>query len=353
MKKPVKLVAFLLSAVLLATLFSACGSSGKTEAAAEMKTETTAETVSEASESPVETITFRVSQSKSESHPYQMGIEMFASLVKEKYGDRFEFDIYPNSQLGNNTEVLEATQLGEIDIDVTDDGQLSNLVSDFTVLGLPFLFKDTDHVLRVVTGEIGEQLSASLESKGLVIICWLENGFRHVTNNRGPITTPNDLAGLKIRTPTSNMNVLTFNTLGAQATPIAANELFSALQLGTVEAQENSLANVIDQNLYEVQKYVSLTRHIHTTEPIVMSIESWNKLTEEEQQSFLEIGKQVSEWSYHYTESLEDSQLEKIAELGMEINTDIDLEAFRTAVEPIYEEYLEKYPELISAIKNG
>ena len=338
-----RFLAISLSALMIVSLFAGC--SDKT-------TDNEKDNVNKTG-SATETITFCVSQSKSASHPYQKGVEMFAELVREKYGDRFDFDIYPDGQLGNNTEVLEACQLGEIDMVVTDDGQLSNLVADFSVMGLPFLFEDTDHVLRVVNGEGGETLSATLEDKGLVVICWLENGFRYITNNRGPIRTPEDLKGLKIRVPTSGLYVQTFNMLGAQATPIAANELFSALQLGTVEAQENSLANIIDQNMSEVQKYLSITRHVHTTEPIVMSVESWNKLTDDEKTAFLEIGKEVSEWSYHYTEDQEVSQLEQIAELGMEINDDVDVDAFRAAVADLYSEYESKYPELLSSIQNG
>ena len=141
--------------------------------------------------------------------------------------------------------------------------------------------------------------------------------------------------------------------LGAQATPVAANGLFSALQMGTVEAQENSLSNIIDQNMCEVQKYLSITRHVHTTEPIVMSTDSWNKLSADEQEAFLEIGKQVSEWSYHYTQEQEAGQLETIAASGMEINDDVDIQSFRDAVADLYTEYEGKYPELIDAIQNG
>ncbi len=344
-----KALALLLSMLMASALLMGCGSSVGSSGAASGSPAASSSTGG----SSGETITFRVSQSKSAAHPYQKGVEMFAELVKEKYGDKFVFDIYPDGQLGNNTEVLEACQLGEIDIVVTDDGQLSNLDANFSVMGLPFLFEDTDHVLRVVNGEVGQQLSDALEDKGLVIICWLENGFRYITNNRVPIHTPADLKGIKIRVPTSGLYVETFNMLGAQATPVAANELFSALQMGTVEAQENSLSNIIDQNMCEVQKYLSITRHVHTTEPIVMSTDSWNKLSADEQEAFLEIGKQVSEWSYHYTQEQEAGQLETIAASGMEINDDVDIQSFRDAVADLYTEYEGKYPELIDAIQNG
>lgn len=345
-----KIPAFLLCLALTAAALTGCGGSsagGQSPAPESAGASSSGEGAGSGS------MTFIVSQSKSANHPYQKGCEMFADLVKKQFGDKFNFKIYPDGQLGSNSDVLESCQLGSLDMDVTDDGQLANLESEFSVLGLPFLFDDTEQVMDTVNGEAGAYLSKKLEDKGLVVVCWMENGFRYITNNKGPIATPADLKGIKIRVPTSDLYVQTFNLLGAQATPVDANELYSALQMGTVNAQENSLSNIIDQNLFEVQKYLSVTRHVHTTEPIVMSLKSWNKLTPDEQSAFLEAGKQVSEWSFSTTDSMTDDQLKELESKGMQINDDVDIGSFRKAVSSINEEYAEKYPDLMAMIKKG
>jgi tripartite ATP-independent transporter DctP family solute receptor len=339
MKRNGNLCGFIICAAILFVLIIGCGGSGNAPAAsggAEKKT-----------------YTMKLSHPRSTDHPYHLGSEMLVSEINKRLGNRFNITIYPNGQLGNNSEVLEATMLGSLDILLTDDGLLSGVVKDFSVLGLPFLFRDTDHVFRVVNSEIGDYFSSLLEPKGMVIICWLENGFRQITNRRGPIRTPADLAGLKIRTPTTKMTVDTFNILGAQASPISANELYSALQLGTVDAQENPTTNILYMTLYEVQKYLSLSAHLHTTEPVVMSLETWKKLTPDEQKAIIDAGRVTSKWSFDNNKTEFATELSKLKELGMQVNDDVVKEEFRAKLKPIYDESTKLYGELIARIQKG
>ena len=205
------------------------------------------------------------------NHHYHTGALMFKDLVEEKSKGSIEIVVFPANQLGKQRQLVEGAQLGTVDMVLTSDVLLSSFEKSMRVLNLPYIFKDIDHVNKVLDGEIGQLLSDNLSKKGLVVLGYWENGFRHISNSKRPIDTPADLKDLKIRTPGGFVFIDTFNSYGASATPMSFGELYSALQLKTVDGQENPVAHVLTQKFYEVQKYLSLTNHIHVSEPLVMS----------------------------------------------------------------------------------
>jgi TRAP-type transport system periplasmic protein len=342
-RKPVILI---LSLLMVISLFAGCSQKpAETSAAGTNAAETTA--------APQEKITLKLGHTAAPDHPYQTASEMFAQKVAEKTNGMVEIKVFPADQLGKQSELVEGAQLGTVDMVLTSDVVLSTSEPLVGVLNLPFLFKDYDHVMNALNGEIGDLLSEALSAKNLIVIGWWENGFRHITNSKVVIDKPEDLKGLKIRTPDGTVFVDTFNMMGASATPMSFGELYSALQLKTVDGQENPTTHVLTQKFYEVQDYMSLTYHIHVSEPLVMSKQVYDKLPAEYQQILVDSAREVAVWSFETTKNTEADEIEQIKATGMEVHVP-DVAAFQTAMEVVYEKYETVFgKELIDAIKNS
>ena len=258
--------------LLAGSLLAGCGSSKNTPPPAD----------------PGKKFVLKLGHTGAPDHHYQVGSVKFAELVAKKTNGNVEIKVFPADQLGKQRQLVEGAQLGTVDMVLTSDTLLSSFEPTVGVLNLPFLFKDMNQVSAVLDGPVGKKLDDALSKKGLVVIGWWENGFRHITNSRQPINTPADLKGLKIRTPESNVVLETFNAYGASATPMSFGELYSALQLKTVDGQENPTTHVLSQKYYEVQKYLTLTNHILVAEPLVMSAKVYKTLPAEYQKALLE-----------------------------------------------------------------
>lgn len=285
------------------------------------------------------------------NHHYHEGALMFKDLVASKSNGEMEIVVFPANQLGKQRQLVEGAQLGTVDLVLTSDVLLSSFEKSLGALNLPYIFKDIDHVSKVLDGEIGAYLSDKLSKKGLVVLGYWENGFRHITNSQKPINTPADLKGQKIRTPGGFVFVDTFNGYGASATPMSFGELYSALQLKTVDGQENPVAHVLTQKFFEVQKYLSLTSHIHVSEPLVMSKVIFESLNSKEQKILDEAAKEVAAWMRHEVQSLEASQLEQLKG-KIEVNK-ADRHAFEVASDAIYKQHADKFGELITKIQSA
>ncbi len=284
------------------------------------------------------------------NHHYHKGSLLFKKLVEERSNGDMEILVFPADQLGKQRQMVEGAQLGTVDMVLTSDVLLSSFEKSMGVLNLPYLFRDIDHVSKVLDGDTGRFLSDKLSQKGLVVLGYWENGFRHITNSKGPINTPADLKGLKIRTPGGYVFVDTFNTFGASATPMSFGELYTALQLGTVDGQENPVAHVLTQKFYEVQKYLSLTGHIHVSEPLVMSQIIYTGLKPEQQKILLDAAQEVAVWMRQEVEDLEASQLKQLKDL-IQVNT-ADRASFEQASEAVYKMHADKFGDLVTKIKN-
>ncbi len=210
----------------------------------------------------------RLGHTGAANHHFQTISEQFAEIVSERTDGEITIEVYPSDQLGSQTQLVEGTLLGTNDMVLTSDAVLSNFVPDVGIINLPFIFRDADHVRTALDGEVGQDLSALVEKQGAVVVGWWENGFRHITNSRNPIETPDDIEGMKLRVPEGPVFISTFEALGANPTPISFGELYSALQLGVVDGQENPPAHILTQKFYEVQDYVSRTGHIYLSSPV-------------------------------------------------------------------------------------
>lgn len=286
--------------------------------------------------------TLRLSHTGAPGHHYQTITEQFAEEIAEKTDGAVEIQIFPADQLGNQLESVEGTMIGTLEMTLASDTVLSNWVPDMGLLNLPFLFENMDEYLEVVEGPVGDMLNEQLEEKGAVIIGWWGNGMRHVTNSVHPITTPEDLEGLKIRVPEGKVFVDTFEALGAGATVMSFGELYSALQLGVVDGQENPPAHILTQNFNEVQDYVSRTGHIHMGSPLIMNAHLFYSMPEDIQETLLEVGKEYDRKHIDLIANLEEEQWKEIEERGMKIN-DVEKAPFRDAVQPVYDDAAEKF----------
>lgn len=204
-------------------------------------------------------------------NPRTVAAALFADLVVEKTEGRVVVNVAGSETLGSDAAMLTSLRTGALDFTANSQGAASALVPEMAVLGLPFLFPDADAAFRVVDGTVGETLSSKFEALGVVSLGFWDNGIRHVTNSQRAVTTPEELKGLKIRTPADPMTVDIFTALGCSTEQIAFGELYIALQQGVVDGQENPLANISSSKLFEVNPFVSLTAHKWESTPFLMS----------------------------------------------------------------------------------
>jgi tripartite ATP-independent transporter DctP family solute receptor len=248
--------------------------------------------------------------------------------------------------------MIEGLQIGSMDIVITSTGPLGNFVPEVFALDLPFLFRDYDHARNVLDGEIGQELLAKIGENQLVGLAWSENGFRHVTNSQGPVRTPADLAGLKLRTMENRVHMEAFSLMGAAPTPMAFPELFTALQQGVVDGQENPVTVITASKFWEVQGYVSLTGHVYSPAVVLGSPILLDGLTDEQRGWFMEAAKASSAATRAEVNRLEETGVAVLIENGMEVITDIDKAPFAELAQPSYAIYTDEYgPELVARIQ--
>jgi tripartite ATP-independent transporter DctP family solute receptor len=188
------------------------------------------------------------------------GTTAFCNHIESQTQGRYKCQQFPNSVLGGEREMIEAVQLGTLDMVSTSTGPVGNFVPEVKIVDIPFLFRDYDHARRYLDGP-GQELLDKFPAKGLVALVWTENGFRHMTNSKRPLVKPQDVAGLKIRTMENKVHMDGYRAFGIQPTPMAFPEVFGALQNGTVDGQENPIPVILAAKFSQVQKHLSLTNH--------------------------------------------------------------------------------------------
>lgn len=295
-------------------------------------------------------IIIRVGHVLAPTHPYQLGLEKFAELVNQKTNGKVKVEVFHSSQLGNERDMVEGLQLGTLEMTLVSTAPLSSFTKKFLVFDLPFIFKDTASARAVVDGPIGTQLLDSLKDQGIIGLTYFENGFRHVTNNKRPIEKPEDLKGLKIRTMENPVHIATFKVMGADPTPMAFGELFTALQQGTIDGQENPLPVIETSKFYEVQKYLSLTGHFYAPAPLLISKSFFESLSPDIQNAIKEAAVEARDYERKLLDDLNAKLEDELQKKGMKINKP-DKEAFIKAVQPVYKQFESDItPELIKQV---
>lgn len=284
---------------------------------------------------------FRLGHTGAPTHHYHTISEMFAKLVGERTNGQIEVKVFPSDQLGNQMESIEGTMFGTQDMVLTSDMALSNWVPEAGIFNLPYIFRDDAHTRIVFDGPIGEKFSKLVEPTGALVLAWWDGGVRHVTNSKRTIKTPVDLAGLKIRVPEGEVYLETFKALGAIPTVISFGELYSSLQLKLIDAQENPPAHILTQKFYEVQPYISRTKHIRSSSPLLVNKEKFESMPKDLQKIMADTAQEMGAVHNKLVAELEDGEWEKLKSFGVEIY-DPELEPFRTAVQPVYEKFKKK-----------
>jgi len=272
------------------------------------------------------------------SHPYHLGALKFAELVKESTHGKISIDVFPASQIGNERDLIEGLQLGTVDFTVTSTGTISSFQPEFGVTDLPFIFRDLDHAYKVLDGAVGNGLYKKIEGIGIKGLSWFENGFRHVSNSKKPINSVEDIKGLKLRTMENPIHVAFFRELGADPTPMAWGEVFSALEQGVVDGQENPVAVLTSAKLYEVQKHYALTGHVYSAVPLMVRLDLFNSFSKEEQTAILNAALEASKYERKLLAEQEINGLVELKAKGMLISNP-DRTKFQAAVQPIYEKF--------------
>ncbi|MGE5740279.1 MAG: DctP family TRAP transporter solute-binding subunit, partial [Betaproteobacteria bacterium] len=213
----------------------------------------------------------RMNISVAQNSHYGVAIDTFAREVGERTNGRYKVQNFYSGALGAERESIEALQLGTLDLTMTSTGPVPNFVPDIAILDIPFLFRDYAHARAVLDGPIGQQMLDKFEAKGIHALAWGENGFRNMTNSKHPVNAPEDLKGLKMRTMENPVHIQAYRAFGIIPTPMAFTEVFTALQQGTVDGQENPLSVITSAKLDQVQKYLTLTGHVYSPALILMS----------------------------------------------------------------------------------
>ena len=269
------------------------------------------------------------------THPAHAAAMQFARNVEARSGGRLKIDVFSGSQLGSPPEQTQQVKLGTIDLGVPTQGQLDKFDKAFAAVMMPFIFEDLAHAHRTLDGPAMGWFGPIAEKQGFVILANWEWGFRNMTNSKRPINLPDDAKGLKIRVPPEIQLEAAMEALGAQVTKIAFPELYMSLSQGVVDGQENPVATILSNKIYEVQKYMTLTRHSYNNMVLVMNAKRWASLAKADQQLLQEEGKAAGNMMRKALADAESSQIEQLQKFGMQVVAP-NTAPFRARMEPAY-----------------
>jgi tripartite ATP-independent transporter DctP family solute receptor len=261
----------------------------------------------------------------------------FAKRANAKLGDKAKVVVYGSSQLGGDKELLQKLKLGTVDIALPST-VMSSEADLFGVFEMPYLVKDRAHMKRIENAVFWKTLAPAAEAKGLKIIAVWENGYRHITNNRRPINTPADLQGIKLRVPEGKWRVKMFQTYGANPSPMKFSEVFTALQTGVMDGQENPFTQIYSAKFQEVQKFISLTGHVYTPAYATVGAKRWATLPADVRSILEATAKETQAFVYAKAAQDDEDLLGKIRAAGVQVNTP-NKDAFVAASKPVYEEF--------------
>jgi TRAP-type transport system periplasmic protein len=263
----------------------------------------------------------------------------FADIVKARTSGKIEVQVAPSAQLGDDAAMVTALRTGALDISANSQGAVAAVIPEYAAFGLPFLFATPAQAFKVLDGPLGKELADKSAEKSLVVLGYWDNGIRHMTNSKRPITKVADMKGLKMRTPPDAVLVDIMQALGAEAQQIKFSELYVALQQGVVDGQENPLVNIHASKLYEVQKHLALTSHMFQITPFLMSKRSWDKLSSADRKVLQEAATEATALQRKLSQEADDKLLAEIKSKGVEV-TVVDKAAFAKATQSVTDKWL-------------
>ncbi len=305
-----------------------------------------------AAQAQIKEQTLRFATVNPPGHPIVMGMEKFAEVVSQKSGGKITVKLFPGSQLGGDVQVLSSVQGGTIDLTSMNSGILQGQVKEFAVVDFPFLFSDAKEADAVLDGPIGKALADKLPPKGLINLAYWDLGFRNLTNNKHAIKTADDIAGLKIRVIQSPIYIDTFNALGANAVPMPFPEVYTALEQKTIDGQENPFTVILANKLNEVQKYLTVTRHIYNPQSVLLSKKTWDRLSKEEQDILVAAAKEATAYQRKVSRDAQDQALAGLKKT-MEVTElpPAEIAKIRAKVKPVVDKFsAEAGPDFVKQV---
>lgn len=279
-------------------------------------------------------VTLRANVPGNEEGIAYLGAKRFADLINERAGGKVTIKLFHSSSLGDQVSSIESMQAGTLDIS-TIETPITTIDPVLGATALPYVFRGREHVAAAFSGPAGAWIEERLAAKGLRVLGFMEGGFRQITNSVRPIFKPSDLKGVKMRTPSSKLRIKIFNTYGANASPLPFKELYTALQTGVFDGQENPVIWAKSTKFYEVQKYLSITNHLYTVMYLLMSDAAYQKLDADTQAMFKQAGREATAYSVEVGIKADNEIVGFLKTKGMQVNQ-ADIDAFVGASKPIW-----------------
>jgi len=286
-------------------------------------------------------------------YPTVVAVENMGKKLEQATGGRLSVQMFGSMQLGGEKEMIEQAQVGALQMPRVSVGTLGPVVEDLNVLNLPFLFRDTAHMNKVVDGPIGQELLDKVTNHPtakLIGLCWMDAGARNFYDTKHPIKKLEDLKGLKIRVIGNPMFVDMANALGANGVAMGYDQVFSALQTGVIDGAENNPPSFVFDNHYQVAKYYSLTQHLIVPEMLVFSKVSWDKMKPDDQALVKKFAREAQADARDLWNKKEAEAMDRMKTAGIEVDTVADKKPFRDAVKPVWDKYGSKFGDVIKRI---
>jgi len=290
-----------------------------------------------------------LAHNSSQTHPVHKGVLVFQEALKKKSNGKLLIKIFPDSQLGSEREVLELLQIGSVAITKVSAATLSNFVPEYSVLGIPYLFRDDNHKFNVLEGETGKSILEKGSKFWLRGLCYYDAGNRSFYTKTKPIRTPEDLKGLKIRVMNNQMAINMVNALGGSATPMAYGELYTAIQQGVVDGAENNAPSFVSSNHYEVTKYYTLDQHSAVPDVILIGTKYWEKLSEIEKIWVQEAANESAQAQKKYWQESVTASMKIAKDSGVEVILPVK-SLFADQSKSVLETFEKEYPEMASLV---
>ena len=282
-----------------------------------------------------------------------VAIDTFAKEVERRTNGRYKVQTFYSGSLGGERESIESVQLGTQELTFSSSGPVPNFVPDARILDIPFLFRDKAHARAVLDGPIGQDLLGKFDSKGFKALAWGENGVRHMTNSKRSVIAPEDLKGLKMRTMENPVHVAAYKGFGIVTTPMAFPEVFTALQQGTVDGQENPLSVIMAAKFDQVQKHLTLTGHVYSPAIFLINKANFDKLSAADKQAFIEAAKEGVKVNRARVDEDDAKGVAELRSKGMTVVENVDKAKFVAALMPVYAEFDKQFGKAnIDAIRN-
>ena len=285
--------------------------------------------------------TIRISNGVNQEHPVGNGVTKMTGCAADKSGGKMKLQAFWGGALGGDLQATQALRSGTQEMVITSTSPLIGILPDLGVFDLPFLFASEKEADAILDGDFGKYISEKMPAVGLVNLAYWENGFRNLTHSKKPVQRVEDFSGLKVRVMQNNVFLDTFKTMGANAVPMAFQEVFPALETKAIDGQENPFVTIDTSKLYEVQKYLSVTRHAYTPFMVLYSKVLFDKLSPAEQKVLVECAIEGRNEQRRVSRALSDKSLESLKARGMIVNDLAPAEQtrLRDAVKPVYEKH--------------